>query len=158
MIALNRIYSGLEGRCMEVRRNLSDRGYACDWGWFNGHYRKDASGEYIREAFPIPVISIRGLCDIEINLDCITVSTKLTRQDALAFNAGVLAEIPFEAYGVEDYRKDFYTYGMTLARMRQGIAASTEREIGFSFAFSRDALAEAVGDFIDILPGNRFYY
>ena len=58
--------------------------------------------------YPIPVISIKGYCDIEIEIDEITISTKLKYNDALNFDYSKIMHYDFEMYGVKDYLKDYY--------------------------------------------------
>ena len=77
--ALNEIYYPLELKQAALVRALSHGGFGVESGWYNGHYHKDEAGNWCRESYPIPVIGVTGLCDIELPFDKITVSTKLKR-------------------------------------------------------------------------------
>ena len=43
-------------------------GFKVTSGFYNGHYHKNAAGLYQADTYPIPVISVMGLCDLEIDL------------------------------------------------------------------------------------------
>lgn len=60
--------------------------------------------------FPIPVITNKGTCDIEINLDQISITTKLTRNGALSYDFEKVKAYSFEAYGVKNYLDDFLLF------------------------------------------------
>ena len=108
---LNEAYSGLEAKHDEIIRALTNRIFELGSGWYNGHYQKDPEGKWVRDAYPIPVITVKGLCDIEIQFDGISVSTKLKRETALEYPFDKFMDHGFEAYGVEDYLGDYYHPG-----------------------------------------------
>lgn len=154
--ALNAVYLPLESKRDALVQALSGRVWTA--GWFNGHYHRGAAGEWVREAFPIPVISVKGLCDIEIQPGQISVSAKLRRDAALAYPFERLAGYTFEAYGVEDYLADYYRPGQPLQALRERIRACRETEIGFSFVFPFEAAAESVAALVALLERERFFY
>lgn len=153
---LNRIYGELEGRRGALLHMLTRSGFSASSGYYNGHYSKDADGSYRKDDYPIPVISVEGLCDIEIGLSGISVSAKLSRPQALGYDYGKLSAYSFEAYGVADYVSDFYAEGMTFDQLRSNIQASQETEIGFSFALAADT--QAVLPLIALLKSEGFFY
>lgn len=108
---INDAYYRLELKQAEIVHSLSHRIFELESGWYSGHYHKDENGNWFRESYPIPVIGVKGFCDIEIQFDKISVSTKLNRTAALAYSFDKFAEQEFEAYGVEDYLADFYHPG-----------------------------------------------
>lgn len=156
--SLNEAYSGLEAKHNEIIRALSHRIFELESGWYNGHYQKDSDGKWIRDAYPIPVITVKGLCDIEIQLDRISVSTKLKRDAAMAYSFDKLMEYEFEAYGVEDYLSDYYHPGQTIWELKDNIKASDEAEIGFSFIFSLEVAGQQIFEFTKLLRREGFYY
>ena len=115
---LNQFYFRLRIKCAELALGLHHRIFQVEWGWFSGHYEKDGDGEYSRNDYPIPVISVKGYCDIEVNPDCVTVTAKRKRRDVLEGDFeksfAKLTAYPFEAFGVEGYLDGFYQPGMTL--------------------------------------------
>lgn len=126
-------------------------------GWFNGHYQKNEDGSFRRDSYPIPVISVNGICDMEIQFDRIDVSTKLKREKALTYSFDKMADYSFEAYGVEDYLGDYYHEGQTIQELRDNILGSEEKEIGFSFTFSFDTEGEKILEFVKLLRQEGFY-
>lgn len=150
---LNDLYRELDGKARQIGKLLH-----ASFGWYNGHYHKGPSGAYEMDAFPIPVITIPGVCDIEVDLDRISVTAKLTRTDALRFDFCKLAAYDFEAYGVENYLDDFYGAGDTAGTMLEKIRASGEDAIFFSFCFSCDAAAGEIGKLVGLIQREGFFY
>lgn len=155
---LNVLYLLLEEKKNEIIQNLKGLNLKVSSGWFNGHYRKTDSGKWEREAFPIPVISIHGICDIEIHDERLSFSTKMKKENALAFSFVPYAVYEFEAYGVEDYLADYYHSGMTFDDMKQQIEKSGENEIGFAIIVPFDFKNRSLMDLIEKLKTDGFFY
>lgn len=155
---INEIYQRLESECIEIYTQLNAFNLHLEWGWYNGHYHKADNGEWEREFYPIPVITIKSLCDIEIGIDNISISTKLRREHAVQYSFSKFESYTFEAYGVENYLEDFYTSGESLLTMKAKILESNETEIGFSFYFSKDGTKSSIKDVIQLLIDEEFYY
>lgn len=154
---LNEIYYPLDLKQAEL--NALFRGdFRLESSWYNGHYHKDETGNWCRESYPIPVIGVKGLCDIEIPFDKISISTKLKRDAALGYPFEKLAGYEFEAYGVENYLTDFYHPGQTAQDLRENIRACNEKEIGFSFMFPLDRDGKQIFEFVKLLQQEGFYY
>ncbi len=153
---LNQVYRRLEGKGTQLLRALR-RGFDAKLAWYSGHYRRQEDGSFAMDHFPIPVVEVKGCCDIEINLDSVTVSAKLGREDALSFAYEKLSKYEFEAYGVEDYTGDLYRPGMTARELTENIRRCSEKEIGFSFRFDFDVDGETVYDFGKLLRREGFY-
>ena len=83
---LNTAYYRLETKQAEIIHALSHGIFELESGWYNGHYHKGDNDNWVRESYPIPVIEVKGLCDIEIQFDKISVSTKLQRNTVLAYS------------------------------------------------------------------------
>ncbi len=155
---INTAYSRLESKQTALIHALSHRIFKLESGWYNGHYHMDETGNWFRESYPIPVIDVKGLCNIEIPFDKITISTKLKRSAALAYPFEKFAGYEFEAYGVNDYLADFYHSGQTLQELQKNIRACDEKEIGFSFVFPFDVDGEQIFEFVKTLRREGFYY
>lgn len=155
---INTAYHRLELKQAELVRALSHRIFELESGWYNGHYQKDETGNWFRESYPIPVLGVKGLCDIEIPFDKISVSTKLKRNAALAYPFEKFVGYEFEAYGVDDYLADLYHSGQTMQDLQENIRACDEREIGFSFVFPFDVDGKQVFEFVKLLRREGFYY
>lgn len=154
---LNEIYYPLDLKQAEL--NALFRGdFRLESSWYNGHYHKDETGNWCRESYPIPVIGVKGLCDIEVPFDKISISKKLKRDAALGYPFEKLAGYEFEAYGVENYLTDFYHPGQTAQDLRENIRACNEKEIGFSFVFPLDRDGKQIFEFVKLLQQEGFYY
>ncbi len=55
---LNEFYYQLQMRCNSLMLGLRHRMLETEYGWYNGHYYKNAEGEYERADYPIPVITV----------------------------------------------------------------------------------------------------
>lgn len=155
---INAVYARLEEKQAELMRSLSHERFEIESGWYNGHYQKNEAGEWRRDSYPIPVISIKNLCDIEIQFDHIAASTKLQRDAALAYSYDKIMAFEFEAFGVEDYLADFYHKGQTLQDLKTNIRHCNETEIGFSFVFPFASNGTVIFEFARLLKQEGFYY
>lgn len=157
---LNEIYKKLENRMHRIIAPFTSlhKGFDFSCGYYSGHYHKNAEGKYVMDFFPIPVVTVKGLCDIEIDLDKVSVSTKLRREVALNYSYEKLSGYEFEAYGVDGYLDDFYVKGNSYSELVENIASSKEKEIGFSFLFSEDAGAEEIYKCVKSLRKDGFFY
>ena len=155
---INDAYSRLEARMTAAVSVLKLSKLEVEYGWYNNHYNKSQSGEWIRDAHPISVIGVKGLCDVEISFLSVTVSTKLSRTQALEYSYDKLAGYDFEAYGVQEYLSDYYIKGQTFGQLKENIRKSNELEIGFSFTFPEDIGTGKICEFVSLLQSEGFYY
>ena len=155
---MNEIYSALCGKCAQLCQGLTRRAFEVSWGFYNGHQYETPDGGWQMDSYPIPVISVKGLCDVEISLDGVSVTTKKRRGDALAYSFEKFRGRSFEAFGVEGYLDTFYRDGMTIDEMKANIACSQEKEIGFSVSFSWDVDGNEMYEFAKRLRQEGFYY
>lgn len=155
---LNEAYSRLEAKRNGIIRALTHRSFILESGWYNGHYQKNSDGKWVRDAYPIPVISVKGLCDIEIQFDRLSVSAKLKRDAALTYSFERLMDYDYEAYGVEDYLSDYYHPGQTTKDLKDNICAGSEAEIGLSFTFPFETAESQILEFVEFLRREGFYY
>lgn len=155
---MQKAYRCLELKYFQMWSGLNHRIFTLDGGWFNGHYERADGGGWVAQAYPIPVISVKGYCDVEIGFDKITVSTKRKRADALSYSFEKVKNYAFEAYGVENYLTDFYRPGQTIADMKGAIEKSDEKEIGFSFTLDWETDQEQIYEFVKLLGREGFYY
>ena len=95
---------------------------------------------------------------MEINLDSVTVTAKLRRDEALVLSYEKLLKYEFEAYGVREYTHDFYTAGMTIEQFKENIRRSKEKEIGFTFRLEFEIDGERIYEFAKLLRREGFYY
>ena len=157
---MNEIYRGLENRMHRIVAPFASlhKGFDFSCGYYSGHYHKNVEGKYVMDFFPIPVVTVKGLCDIEIDLDKVSVSTKLRREVALKYSYEKMSGYEFEVYGVDEYLNDFYVKGNSYSELVENIASSKEIEIGFSFLFSEDVGAEEIYKCVKFLRKEGFFY
>lgn len=151
-------YRALETRLEIVRAAVRQAGLECTSGWYNGHYARDGRGEFRRQAYPIPVVSVEKLCDIELGFSAPSITAKLSRARALTFPYETLPVCSFEAYGVKDYLSDYYHAGQSLETLRKNVASSNEAEIGFAFSLPMAIAPDALAAFLTFLKNSRFFY
>ena len=156
---LNDFYRILYNKAQRLRKPfISAPGkYKCKMGFYHGHYSKNDEGNYEMEYYPIPVISIIDYCDIEVGIDKLSISAKLSKVEAEVFDYSLLEKYEFEAYGVEHYLDDFYLKGSTIDEFINRVKVSNEQEIGFSFIFD-DLDEDGVYAFVEFLIRNKFFY
>lgn len=155
---MNSAYYRLEEKQAEIVHALTYRIFEVESSWYSGHYHKDDNGKWIRESYPIPVIAVKGLCDIEIGFDKISISSKLERDTALTYSFEKFTGVDFEAFSVEDYLTDFYHPGQTLQDMKENIHACNENQIAFSFVFPFDMEGTEIFEFAKLLRREGFFY
>lgn len=158
-VILNQIYRPLDEKVHELIAKLTKLhgGFKVTSGFYNGHYHKNAAGLYQADTYPIPVISVMGLCDLEIDLDCITVTTKLSKEQIARFDWNTLGDVRFEVYGVEDYLHD-YGNEQAVDEIKGSVLPSEEREFFVSFSFPTTTGGEEIMRFLRMLQKNHFYY
>ncbi len=150
---LNEIYRKLDTKAREISKLLH-----CTFSYYNGHYYRNESGDYEMDYFPIPVITIKGVCDIEIALNQISITAKLPRDKAISYDYKKVKPYSFEAYGVENYLDDFYIAGNTIETMIEKIMKSEEENIFFSFYFPYDVNSGTVCEFVQFIRTEGFFY
>lgn len=155
---LNDFYKKLDGEAEQIKNILIKNGFKCEKKYFNGHYNKNAAGEYVKDYFPIPVIEVKDLCDIEIVGNRINISSKTSLERALHFDYGKISDYYYEVYGVVDYLSDYYKSGEELKVLYRNLETSEEEEIGFAFSLASDASIDKIFNIISILKSGGFYY
>ena len=155
---LNGLYEPLNGRADELKVMLSGMcGCKMTDGFYNGHCHKSDSGEYVADAYPIRVISVPGLCDIEVDFDSIAITAKLAKETAAEFDWQLFKNAHFEVYGVEDYLQD-YGNSENIAAINGSISACTEKELFVTFCLPAGTAAADVLRIVQKLRECGFYY
>lgn len=155
---LNEFYKNLDDRSRQIKEILVKNGFRVEMGYYNGHYNKDAAGNYVKDYYPMPVLEVRGLCDIEIVGSHINVSTKTSIKNAIHFNYDKLNDYYYEVYGVVDYLADYYKSGEDIVKLYKNLEECNEKEIGFAFSFANNTAANKILRFMLVLRNNGFYY
>lgn len=103
------------------------------------------AGNYIKieesfelQAYPIPVLLIKGKGEIGFNLDGIFFEFVMKKDTALRLDVeGLSKDYNFEVYGVDNPEISFYDRGMTNQSYVDGIGKSKENGIGIAFYFEK---------------------
>ena len=147
MQALNKEYEPLRAHTHAVVKALKNSGFECEWGYFAQHSVRNGS-EWFFEHYPIPVITIKNICEIGFDIPETFIEFKLKREHAIAFDFSHLTGFRFDVYGVNDYLNDIYHSGQDIHDIAAKIEKSDELEIGISLLFgyleSVENLMEAV--------------
>ena len=78
------------------------------------------------------MISVKGLCDVEISLDQVTVSTKRRRLDTLEYSFEKFEGGPFECVRIESYLgEDHFNAQTSMEEFRTKMENSQETSLGF---------------------------
>lgn len=156
---LNQFYKNLDDKANQIKEILDKNGFNVEKCYYNGHYyNKDSSGNYVKDYYPIPVVEVRGLCDIEIVGSHIGVSTKTSIKNAIHFDYKKLSNYYYEVYGVVDYLADYYKSGEDIVKLYNSLEACNEKEIGFAFSFANNTTTDKILKFMTLLKNNGFYY
>ena len=103
---LNDIYKSICDRADYIDRELQKLGCTITKGFYNNHSVK-IDGRFVAELFPIPVITVKGVGDIGVDLDYVWFEVLLPKEKALLLDYNSIAkEHRFEIYGSYDYLKD----------------------------------------------------
>ncbi len=91
---------------------------------------------YELQAYPIPVILIKGKGEIGFNLDGIYFEFVMKKDTALRLEIEEFAkDYELEIFGVEDIEQSYYKSGMSRESYKKGIQNSKENGFGIAFNF-----------------------
>lgn len=105
-----------------------------------GNYLK-IDDAYELQAYPIPVLLVKGKGEIGFNLDGIYFEFVMKKDTALRLDIEAISkDYEFEIYGVEDTEHAYYKSGMSRDSFKNAIEKSKEK--GFGIAFNFDVTIE----------------
>lgn len=152
---LESVYSPLEEKRKELMQLLAKQYPAITWGWYNGHYHRTAEG-WARESYPIPVITVKGLCDIELSFREMTVTAKLPTEELDHYAYDLLQTYPFEAFGTEEFLKDYARRGDSIHTLKKNLLGTKETSVTFSFPLSYNEPADLLFSLLSLLESEGF--
>jgi hypothetical protein len=144
MQVLNSEYEPLRTHTRNMVKALTSSGFECEWGYFAQHSVRNGD-EWFFEHYPIPVITVKNVCEIGFDLDQTFIECKLKRDAAIVFDFTRFYGFTFEVYGLTDYLHDFYNADQDIKDIHAKINKSDEKEIGVSLLFG---YLESVEDII----------
>jgi len=138
---LNSIYKPIWDRADGIGRDLQEQGYTVAKGFYNNHSVK-IDGRFVTEFFPIPVITVKGVGDIGVDLDYVWFEIVLPKEKALSLDYHSIAkEYKFEIYGSRDYLKDIYNEQIAISDIVPCIKDSLETDFCVQFYFEQSIAA-----------------
>ena len=100
-----------------------------------GNYLK-IDDAYELQAYPIPVLLVKGKGEIGFNLDGIYFEFVMKKDTALRLDIEEFAkDYEFEIYGAEDTEQSYYKSGMSRDSYKKSIQNSKENGFGIAFNF-----------------------
>ena len=159
-VLLNAVYAPMQERSRQLLDALQIvvPDYEIKSGFYAGHCFQDAQGVYAYEHFPIPVISIAGLCDVEIHVDSTTITSKLRKDQAILYDYTDSTGQKLSVYGVDDYMTDYYRPGKSMAATLADMKDCAEVAFFFTFSFPVNVKADILIGHIINLKGQGFHY
>lgn len=132
---LNGIYGPLQERAVRIASTLGRLGADVDWGYFGGH-TVDLDGEQVFEAFPIPVLTVKDVCDIGVDIGGCFIEGKLHADELARADLSRLRDYRFYIYGAEDYLLTLFdSADAPVSEIPSIIAASGEKEFFVCISF-----------------------
>ena len=169
---LNEVYLALISKSQSLMREFSpliSPDLLMSMNYFIRHYIRhmykhtEESLEYAarhsENHYPIPVISLGGLCDVEVDTDIISVFTRLKRVDMLRFDFSELTGYSFKAYGYgAGSLVNFCDDETTLQNVKEHILGSNAEVIDFYFDFPFDTDEGTVFALVKKLRNAGFFF
>lgn len=114
--------------------------------------------KYTKEYFPLPVISVKNICEIVFNEYEIDINTKISKDDLLNLNFNKLKNYDFDIYPTCDYYDDLYEKGMSNKEVLEKIKKVKYKNLGMTFIVPLDMNNTQIRKLIDLLSNNKFKY
>lgn len=154
---LNAIYRQLELKSAQMSAGLHHRVFECRTNWLSGCYALDSEGKFICEDFPIPVIQVRGYCDVEIHPEGIHVVAKMKQIDAIGHSFAKLQKYEYHVFGAEEYSSGYCEADLAIGDLKTNLVAACNKEVIFTFFLSPDIDGDEIYEFAKLLRREGFY-
>ncbi len=155
---LSEIYHPLEMKSFQILQGLQHRIFEPQLAYYCGHHRKSADGVHRIDYFPLPVITVDSFCDVVIDLDRVTVNSKLRRENALSFSYEQLGAYEFEICGEDNDTIYHHHPNADTAPVQETVLKSREKNFKFSFRFDFDVDGDTMYEFVKLLRRKGFFY
>lgn len=120
------------------------------YGFYKGHYIK-LGNEQVYQRYPLPVITIKGMGDIGVNLDTVWLEYFIDRSSFYKVNLEKLVnDYHIEVYGGEDCSLDFYYIGDHKEDILGRIDQSNQRTIGIAVYLNKENIDVILEKFLSI--------
>lgn len=122
------------------------------------HYEEE---QYDDIFYPIPVVQVGKLCDVEFWLDKIIITARINLKDLAMFDISKLQPYKYEFYGCKKYPFLFYKKNdnIDFNRKLNELHESNEKEIGIQIYISQEDSKDSIIKCVNFLRRqNVFYY
>lgn len=107
MEELNRVYAPLKEKAVRIVNTLKKLDAEVEWAWYSGH-SVSRKGELVYEEFPIPVITVKDVCEIGVDLKGLFIEGKVFASESDEVDFSKLEGLHFCVYGADAYLEDLY--------------------------------------------------
>lgn len=158
--AMNAAYAALDKRAKDILNALKASGLKrlLSYGYYAGHNWPDAAGGYQMDHYPIPVITVQDLCDIEIDFAHTSITAKQSKEAALRLDDSAFQGMRFAVYGLEDFQTDYKKAKESPDVLPERLKNSGETAFFYSFLFSGDVDKAQLLATVKRLEGLGFFY
>ena len=153
---LNEWYYRLEMKQAEIVHALYHRVFELESGYYNGYQRRDGDA-VVTDYFPIPVITVKGVCDVEIHPDHIEISAYRNLRDTVSYSFDKISGCTYTVSEAEDADEILFDSKTPSLEREHILLRSSEKKILFSFFFDFNTDGTAVYEFAKLLRRERFY-
>lgn len=150
METINGAYQGLHERAEKLANVLARLGHKVEWGYF-GQHSTMVDGDYFLEYYPVPVITVKDVCDVGLDFTQVWVEGKLYSGAARELELNFLKKYDFSIYGIDNYLQELYEDGMSDEELHEAIASSEEREIGIAITLDDEPLTREIIEAVHLM-------
>lgn len=144
LIEIHRLLNRLYELAKMILVKLEERDLPVSLKHYEGNYIKIA-GQYEYQHYPIPIILVEGIGDININLDQISFEFFVKKEELnVTLVENILEKSKVEVYGGKNCLVDFYREGDSAKQVVDKIKNSNERDIGIAYYLSKEFGEEEV--------------
>lgn len=156
---LNALYKKLYMQAESFMFGLNDRFYKSEIKLLMGSLMHYENEEYDEIFYPIPVVQVGRLCDVEFWLDKIIITARITLRDLKMFDLSKLQNYEYEFYGCREYPYLFYKKADTNFKEKlDELYKLYEKEIGIQIYFSQEESKDIIIKCVDFLRKQEVFY
>ena len=169
---LNEFYTALTAKAQSLMKSLMplvDSTLLMSMSYVIKHYIRnmykhkeptpDNAARYSEDNYPIPVIRLSDLCEVEIYTDVISVFTRLKYDQVKKLDFSRLAGYDFEVYGYDSGQLiDFSDGDATVQETKDNILNSSTEVADFYFDFPFDCGEDEILKLTTLLHDEGFFF
>lgn len=153
---LSDIYHPLELKAFHLYQGLQHRIFDPRLSYYSGHSRISADGSRRIDWYPLPVVTLDGLCDVVVDLDRVVVDAKLHREAASTLPFEQFEKYEFYICGAYDDIIYHHRADADTAPAREAAIASGEKLLSFSFHLDFEIDGDSMYEFAKLIRRRGF--